>query len=191
MTSWSILCQAGCYASVMQVGGFEVQAVKATLLFSLGLLGAFASGCHEKEAARPDAAQEATPIATAASSKEAASQPQTSPPVPRKRERTGKLAATFFVASDTHLGFNTPPAEGRDIVAQPLGIEATNLQMIRSMNELPGKAWPSALGGVVSSPRGVIITGDLTENGGKEEWAMFDTMYGRSAAGGPLKFPGV
>ncbi len=168
----------------------EVQAAKAMLVFHLGLCVAFASGCHEKEAARPDAAPEVTPIATAASPKEAPSQAQTSlPAVPQKRERTGKLDATFFVASDTHLGFNTPPAEGRDIVAQPLGVEATNLRMIRSMNELPGKAWPSTLGGVVSSPRGVIITGDLTENGGKEEWAMFDTMYGRSAAGGPLKFP--
>jgi len=99
------------------------------------------------------------------------------------------LTVTFFVASDTHLGFNVPSAADRDIVEQPIGIERTNLRMIESMNAAPGTAFPSALGGTIGLPRGVLITGDLTERGGAEEWAMFERMYGRSGVGGPLKFP--
>lgn len=107
----------------------------------------------------------------------------------RRKTRAHQLDVTFFVASDTHMGFDVPSAEGRNIVENPVGIERTNLRMIASMNEAPGRDYPAALGGKVQLPRGVLITGDLTEHGGAEEWAMFDVMYGRSGKGGPLKFP--
>lgn len=106
-----------------------------------------------------------------------------------KRGRQHRLDVTFFVASDTHLGFDVPLDGHRDIVQAPLGIERTNLRMIQSMNEAPTRDFPAALGGKVSPPRGVLITGDLTEHGGAVEWAMFEQMYGRSGQGGPLVYP--
>lgn len=106
-----------------------------------------------------------------------------------RKARTHQLDVTFLVASDTHLGFDVSTASGRDILKQPMGIERTNLRMIESMNGVPGRAFPEALGGVLATPRGVLITGDLTEKGGVEQWGMFEQMYGRSGQGGPLKFP--
>ena len=106
-----------------------------------------------------------------------------------KRGRQHRLDVTFFVASDTHLGFDVPLDGKRDIVRSPIGIERTNLRMIRSMNEAPTREFPGAVRGKVSPPRGVLITGDLTEHGGAVEWAMFEQMYGRSGKGGPLVYP--
>lgn len=111
----------------------------------------------------------------------------TSTPSLAKKRRSGVLDVTFFVASDTHLGFQVPSAKGRDIVENPLGIEQTNLRMIASMNAAPARELPT--GGTIGAPRGVLITGDLTERGGAEQWAMFERMYGLSGQGGPLDFP--
>jgi 3',5'-cyclic AMP phosphodiesterase CpdA len=112
--------------------------------------------------------------------------PSAAEPLPKK-QRTGVLDVTFFVASDVHLGFRVPSAKDRDIVKEPVGIEQTNLRMIASMNTAPGRKLPT--GDAIGVPRGVLITGDLTERGGAEQWAMFEQMYGRSGQGGPLAFP--
>lgn len=96
------------------------------------------------------------------------------------------LDVTFFVAADTHLGFDTPDRERDAILKAPLGIEITNLTMIDHMNTLPGKPWPAPIGGNVAAPRGVLIAGDLTEDGGKVDWNMFEALYGSN---GPLAFP--
>ncbi len=152
----------------------------AAVLCALAFLG----GCQRASNAEPEQRREAlSPQVTQSISE----------PAPGKKEplktRTHHLDVTSFVTSDTHMGFDVPSAEGRNIVENPVGIERTNLRMIDSMNEAPGRDYPAALGGKIRAPRGVLITGDLTEHGGAEEWAMFDVMYGRSGKGGPLQFP--
>jgi len=77
---------------------------------------------------------------------------------------------TFFIATDTHYKINgeTTPA---------------NQTTIELMNTLPSAAFPSEIGGIVDSPRAVIVTGDLTENGLPEEWALFTADYGINKEG--------
>ena len=108
---------------------------------------------------------------------------------PAIKRRTGVLDVTFFVASDTHLGFDTPDTSGRDIVRNPVGIEVTNLKMIEAMNGLAGRPWPPEIGRAVHRPRGVIVTGDLTEDGGQQDWRLFVAMYGLTGREGPLHYP--
>lgn len=102
---------------------------------------------------------------------------------------TTPLDVTFLVAADTHLGFDTPDRDAHQILANPIGIEKTNLRMIVAMNELPGVAYPEPLGGSVNAPRGVLVAGDLTEDGGQVDWIMFEALYGRTGKEGPLKYP--
>lgn len=96
------------------------------------------------------------------------------------------LDVTFLVAADTHLGFGTPDRQRDAILGDPQGIEVTNLLMIDHMNTLPGRPWPKPVGGTIDTPRGVLIAGDLTEDGGKVDWDMFEALYGRH---GPLAYP--
>jgi cytolysin (calcineurin-like family phosphatase) len=82
---------------------------------------------------------------------------------------------TFFVASDTHFGVP--------------GIEERNRRLIEELNALPGSAYPSAIGGRVETPRGVLITGDLTDSSTEEQWRQFERFYGLSGKEGLLRFP--
>ena len=84
-------------------------------------------------------------------------------------------AVTFFVASDTHFG--AP------------GMSEVNRVLINDMNALPGTAYPEEIGGRVESPRGVLITGDLTDNGTLEEFAEFESLYGLTGRDGRLRYP--
>jgi hypothetical protein len=59
---------------------------------------------------------------------------------------------TFFVASDTHFGFNAE-------------VERRDLEAIRQMNTMEGAPWPEPLGGTIGKPCGVLVAGDLTEDG--------------------------
>ena len=61
---------------------------------------------------------------------------------------------TFFVASDLHYG--QEQAENN---------ERPNKNVIAMMNNLPGTAFPDKSFGVVEKPRGVLVTGDLTDSG--------------------------
>ena len=58
---------------------------------------------------------------------------------------------TFFVASDSHFG--------------ALGMSELNRSLVEQMNALPGTDYPPELGGRVDTPRGVLFTGDTTDNG--------------------------
>jgi cytolysin (calcineurin-like family phosphatase) len=118
----------------------------------------------------------------------------------RLRRPAAGLDVTFLVASDTHLGFGDPETPGRNPLATPIGIERTNLKMIRAMNGLPGHPWPRALRGqsdagvpdptsLVGIPRGVLVSGDLTEDGGELDWPLFTALYGLTGSEGPLRFP--
>lgn len=83
---------------------------------------------------------------------------------------------TFFHVSDTHYGLC------------PIGDE-TVPKLVDKMNRLPGTAWPTNFGGVVGRPRGVIHTGDITNDGKKDPWAMFVRDYGLAGGDGRLAWP--
>jgi len=82
---------------------------------------------------------------------------------------------TFFVASDTHFGVP--------------GIEERNRRLIEELNGLPGLEYPPEIGGRVETPRGVLITGDLTDYSTEEQWQQFESFYGHTGKEGLLRFP--
>jgi hypothetical protein len=84
-------------------------------------------------------------------------------------------SVTFFVASDSHFGARGMDEQNRILVAQ--------------MNELPGTAFPPEIGGVVEKPRGVLFTGDTTDNALLEEFAEFERVYGLKGHDGLLAYP--
>jgi cytolysin (calcineurin-like family phosphatase) len=61
---------------------------------------------------------------------------------------------TFFVAADLHYGQD-----------QAQDNEQGNKNAIAMMNSLPGTAFPDSGFGKVTAPRGVLVAGDLTNNG--------------------------
>jgi len=76
----------------------------------------------------------------------------------RTADEPRKDDVTFFVGSDCHFG--------RD------EINEINARTIDSMNWLPGEALPAgAGGGIVRTPRGVVLCGDLLDNGSDKQTA--------------------
>lgn len=71
---------------------------------------------------------------------------------------------TFLVVSDTHFGHE--------------GIERTHEVLVSKMSSVTGVDFPRAVGGAVFPPRGLVITGDLTEWGRREQWDRFVAWYG-------------
>ena len=61
---------------------------------------------------------------------------------------------TFIIASDTHYGKNEY-------------VGSFNQETINAMNRISGIDYPDSIGGTVDTPLGVVISGDLTENGKK------------------------
>jgi hypothetical protein len=82
---------------------------------------------------------------------------------------------TFFVASDSHFGAR--------------GMSELNRTVVEQMNELPGTEYPPPLAGRVEVPRGVLFTGDTTDNGHLEEFAEFEAVYGLTGRDGLLNYP--
>lgn len=112
---------------------------------------------------------------------------------PTRRQRLGGVDLTFIVASDTHVGFAASEAgvDGglREPVSDPAESDRINLRQIRDMNSMSGRALPGELGGKVGVPRGVLISGDLTENGEPWQWRHFVKLYGLDGHDGELHFP--
>lgn len=73
---------------------------------------------------------------------------------------------TFFMISDLHYNW---PAAG-DFTLQRAAVKA--------MNELPGVAFPKAVGGVVAAPRGVVVLGDLVESNKDQAYAAWEGDFG-------------
>ncbi len=71
---------------------------------------------------------------------------------------------TMFVTADNHFGFDSATTD----------INRANIQ---AMNSLPGTAYPSNIGGTVGTPSGVIVAGDLTQDGQPDEWDKFEDHY--------------
>lgn len=88
---------------------------------------------------------------------------------------------TFFVTSDTHYG--------RENNAE------LNRQTIDLMNALPGTSLPANVGGgIVRTPRGVVLNGDLLDEGFNQAtapglWQEFCRDYGLTGDDGRLCFP--
>lgn len=82
---------------------------------------------------------------------------------------------TFFVASDSHFGAK--------------GMSELNRSVVEQMNALPGTPYPPEMGGAVGTPRGVLFTGDTTDNGTLEEFAEFEQVYGLTGKDGLLRYP--
>jgi 3',5'-cyclic AMP phosphodiesterase CpdA len=70
---------------------------------------------------------------------------------------------TVLVVSDTHFGY--------------AGIETVHEKAITAMNTIAGTPHPASIGGAVGAPRGLVITGDLTEWGTTAEWERFLVFY--------------
>jgi 3',5'-cyclic AMP phosphodiesterase CpdA len=83
------------------------------------------------------------------------------------------MDVTFVVTGDTHFGVPGIAARHRDIIAD--------------MNALPGRPFPTGMGGTVGEPRGVLIAGDLTDDSRPEEWAEFVAHYGLRGNDGLLR----
>src|SRR5262245_58889664 len=96
-------------------------------------------------------------------------------PAARQPSADGPSTITFFVGSDSHFGAD--------------GMEDANLAMIAHMNGLPGTPYPESIGGRVTVPRGVLMTGDLTDNGTLQEFAEFERFYGRTGNDALLRYP--
>jgi cytolysin (calcineurin-like family phosphatase) len=79
------------------------------------------------------------------------------------RARRGGMDVTFLVAADTHLGFE--------------GHVERNRAAVQAMNGIEGTAFPDAVAAAAGKPIGLLVAGDLTEDGRPEEWASFLDVY--------------
>ncbi len=78
---------------------------------------------------------------------------------------------TFFVTTDLHYNLD------------PLGRENKWL-VIDKMNNLPGTSYPAGVGGgAVKTPRGVLMTGDLTDGSSAAQWAEFTEDFAVNGEG--------
>ena len=97
------------------------------------------------------------------------------------------MDVTFLVTADTHVGFwDKIPIPG---VPSGVALDRVHEIAIDAMNNIPGTLLPRALGGVVGTPRGLLIAGDLTEMGQPHEWARFEAIFGSSGKEGSLHYP--
>jgi cytolysin (calcineurin-like family phosphatase) len=72
---------------------------------------------------------------------------------------------TFLVVSDLHYGFT--------------GLAGAETATIDSMNAIAGRTYPAAIGGTVDVPRGVMVNGDILDNGNDSpSWLAFTNDYG-------------
>jgi hypothetical protein len=60
---------------------------------------------------------------------------------------------------------------------------------IEEINRLPGEPYPAAFGGSVDEPRGIIITGDLTDDSSQQQWDIFLKDWGLTGKEGLVRFP--
>lgn len=94
---------------------------------------------------------------------EAAPTPAVAPAVVATAPVPIETDVTFLVVSDTHVGH--VPARDLD-------------RLVARANAIVGRPYPREVGGVVGVPRGLVVTGDLTEWGREEQWSRFVTQFG-------------
>jgi hypothetical protein len=135
--------------------------------------------------------------------------PSSGQDAPPRIPHEGGLDVTFVVTGDLHFGAAVPALHrvgrhGAD-AADPVGaasrqnptahsdalvpVETLHAVVIRDMNGIEGRAWPPAVGGKVDRPSGLVIVGDLTEDGKPEQWESFERYYGLTGTDGKLRMP--
>ena len=113
-----------------------------------------------------------------------------SAPGPRNvRLRSGGLDVTFLVAADLHLGWGAVEASTADSDHHPAPIEEVHRRLLKDMNRMADRSYPTELGGVVARPLGLLVAGDLTEHGSESDWAKFGSYYGLNGPGGLSRLP--
>ena len=83
---------------------------------------------------------------------------------------------TFFATTDSHIGASAQ-------------IDLYNEIHINIMNSLAGTSYPASIGGTVDEPMGIIVTGDLTQDGIQSQWEDFVGLYGLDGTDGLLNYP--
>ncbi len=96
------------------------------------------------------------------------------------RHRTGPLDVTFLVQSDTHFGADLQAPWRGPPLAGAGRLEMLDLQryIADQANAIQGQSWPAAFGGEVGKPVGMLLAGDLTEDGDPQQWKQFVSVYG-------------
>jgi len=94
----------------------------------------------------------------------------------RTEDKPVKNDVTFFATTDLHYGASDTVADA-------------NRATTDFMNVLPGAAYPKEIGQFVGTPRGVIVTGDLANDGKPEQWQEFAKDYGLTGRDGRLCYP--
>lgn len=90
---------------------------------------------------------------------------------------TSERDLVFFFSSDPHIGYESKdpnkPVTGDQAVAE---VRDTLSQMRAVVGQPypPLEALRSAATGTVARPRGILVAGDLTDNG---EWPLFETVF--------------
>ena len=104
------------------------------------------------------------------------------PPANAPTESAGEV--TFLVTSDSHFAsFRNTDRNDR------------NKATIDRMNGLPGTLWPDKLGGgAIARPRGVLVLGDLIDDGDRRDetavqWRHFESQFGLDGTDGLLRYP--
>lgn len=88
---------------------------------------------------------------------------------------------SFLVQSDTHFGGGLEmPWFGPRIGQDPAGpaIQDIHRSLATQANAIEGKSWPAPIGGPIDRPVGMLIAGDLTEDGDPPQWDEFVRVYG-------------
>ncbi len=84
---------------------------------------------------------------------------------------------TFYGTTDVHYGVSATVA-------------AATEQVIDCMNLLPGMSYPSTVGGgTIATPRGVIVTGDLTNSALQTQFDQYKIDFSPTGSGARLHFP--
>jgi cytolysin (calcineurin-like family phosphatase) len=116
--------------------------------------------------------------------------PSLQPVAPRPRARRGGMDVTFLVTADTHFGFRVPAEPEVRGIDDVQGIEEQHVAAIREMNAIADKTFPKAVGGDrVGRPLGLLVAGDLTDDGKPREWRRFEQFYGLTGSDGLLRYP--
>lgn len=131
------------------------------------------AGCDRFAPSKAGAAQ-ASPVAAAPLASDAGAAPARAEAKKRKA-KVGGTDVTFLVVSDTHFGFGA--------------IENEHDVLVPKLDAIEAHPYPREVGGAVGKPRGLLVTGDLTEWGKVEEWEPFVARYGLTGREGKLHMP--
>jgi cytolysin (calcineurin-like family phosphatase) len=107
---------------------------------------------------------------------------------PADPARLGSVDATFLATADLHFGADTVITTLKAADAS-VSCAAAQKVMIDEMSHIAGKAYPKEIGGIVVQPLGLLIGGDLTDDGKTSQWKEFVRFYGLTGKESLLKMP--